>query len=231
MKYLLLLLFPFSTYGQQVWKSYYKATDDFCNLNITLYEDSTYLYETGCEERSNVNIGNWNIDKDTILLTPIQLGKFKSLIHVSKNEKKDTSSPITIVDKYNSPIPNFGIIIIPPRKKYKLSSIDNFFFYEFEINKTEIIISSKTTDESGTIYLNSREKYLIQNRGFVLRLIGTELFGDENIIKFKKYINRAIEIKLDINKDIFKYPSSKWLFSNQKKLKYKEGKIDFIEKE
>ena len=115
------LLIPLLSYGQiDTWRKYNK-NDGFCSESLYLYNDSTYFYETGCEERSHINFGNWIIKNNIIQLMPIDTSKFNYLISSTQDTSIcGDSIIIKVLDINDKPVKGFDIIYIPSGIDYKL---------------------------------------------------------------------------------------------------------------
>lgn len=230
----IVFLIPSFIFAQdELWRKYDEQTSGLCGRSIKLYSDSTYIYETGCEGRSHVNIGTWSLKENIITLLPVQFGKFKSFISISKKRKEtsDSSQCIIILDKNDQPIPNFGLILNHSKPNYEKSCIEEekycFYSVPIKIKKHDFnfFVTTRYTDENGKIYLSWREKYLINKKGFTLQLSATEMFDENVVLKIKKYKNHNIFIKLNLHKDMFFYPTIKWLSLEQMSIKNVENKI------
>jgi hypothetical protein len=77
MKYIILIhilfLYLDSSYSQTLTYRYFEKSGMYCSSEILLFSDSTYLYEMGCENRSNINFGTYSINQDSIYIHQFKL--------------------------------------------------------------------------------------------------------------------------------------------------------------
>jgi len=201
----LFIIFPIVLLGQDnIWKAYYQENGDFCSSGMTLFKDHVYLYETGCEGRSNINIGEWTVVEGTIVCSPIEKGTINSLLAITptRQVKKDSKLSIAFLDKQQEALTNFNAILIPPNDDYTLD-LNSSYIYDLEEHKTSVLLNSKQSDLNGKIYFSGREQYLIQEKGFRLRILSTELWGESLIIGFHNFPNQHITIQVDVHRKLF----------------------------
>ena len=216
------LLISLMTNAQEgIWKKYY-INNGLCSESLKLYMDSTYFYETGCEERSYINIGRWTIFNDTIQLKPIDTLNFNCLMSITQNTNiyKD-SIILRVIDINDQPIKGFDVIYVPSTIEYKL--INDPGEYTFvEKNKKDITLKSIETDDKGLAKLKGSES------GSVLLVDLTQIFGKNLVIKKELFKSHSITIKLNLRQDAFLYHRIKWIDLKFLQLENSPDELTFI---
>jgi hypothetical protein len=218
----ILLLLPFMVNGQsEVYREYYEK-NGFCSFSMKLFADSTYFYETGCEGRSNVNFGKWEILSDTIHLTPIDTVNFNKSISITydRPKEKDSNLVIRVIDMYNRPIGDFDLIVVPKEIDSKWINMPGRFTLKQE-GETDIFLESIKTDDNGYVSVNCNPKS-------VIKLIDVLQMFNINEIDYSEFNGENITIKLNVMKEMFRYPELKWLQLPNNKLVNNLKELEFV---
>lgn len=200
---ILTLLSLICTAQKSTWRVY-SEVNGFCSFSLQLFNDSSYSYERGCEGDSQVNIGSWLFVNDTILLMPIDTSNFECINSVSKTKDKtsDTCLTITIVDKYDKPVEDFQIAYIPKNFDQTLLTKKSMSFVNA---RKKIITESICADHKGKILIKNRQK------GLIKLLDIKQIFGKDILINFDLQKENNLIIKLNLQRNLFGYPSVEWV--------------------
>jgi hypothetical protein len=168
----------------------------FCSASIVVFSDSTYLYETGCENRSHINFGKWESTINQYKLTPINKSEFEVLdsIYVDStlfSNNNDSLISFIFLDNAFSLIKNINVIAVEDSSFIKTEGSDNF-------------VPSKKGKLLKEIYCNDDGEYFIsKNEKGMLFLPGlSKLLGKDVFINLTEGVNNQI-IKLNLPFDIF----------------------------
>lgn len=107
-------------------KVYYEK-DGFCSTSLHIDSDSTYTFESGCEGRSYVSIGKWQIVGDSLFLFPSEKSTIQPFCTV-KIESTSNDSTITFVirDKFGS---SRNDLIVPVTKQTDIQNqLEHYLF-------------------------------------------------------------------------------------------------------
>lgn len=123
----------------------------FCENNLILNSDSTYLSETGCEGRSWISIGNWSYTNDSIELIPLTSYLSKPINNIEYVGHLSKRPTFLILDKTGN---FFSDFIIHPFKSHE-SNIDSLspseIFYGMSTKE-----KYKFVDAKGRVSFNVR---------------------------------------------------------------------------
>lgn len=191
----------------------YSHEEGFCSANYYLNSDRTFLYETGCEGRSHIVLGEWEIERDSIKLNYYAQNypfKFIKNYTVSSTYKSKIKTLI-LKDKFNITINHFDIEFKFKNYKTEEDYWDAFFqshkrseelFNKLNLEKR--MLYKMKTDENGIIVFNTEDLDSIYFP--VLKKIFNKKVG----ISIKNFPDTLI-LNLDINKEGVMYHSVDYL--------------------
>jgi len=221
---ILLLIWSNLSAQPNIWRSYFKK-NGLCATSLILYSDSNYFFETGCEGRSNVNFGTWTSNKKIIKLTPIDTANFKSLKSIStgKDEISDSTITIKIYDLYDQPIEKLNLAFIPSPFNQDIINERSNLTVKVQ-DGPDVIIKCVATNKSGLVDI------IVPSEG-IIKLVDIKSLMHENVIIEADNLRfNEITIRLNLNKEVFKYPQIKWWTLVYDELKNQEKKLQFITK-
>jgi hypothetical protein len=184
------------------WKVYSKE-EDYCNISLSLYNDSSYFYEKNCDWNSNINVGNWQFLNDTFFLTQIDTSNFKYVESIIKTRVTPLDSFLTIkiIDKNSKPVEGFEVISIPSDVDHALLTYKGIMI----VDKNGMITKSVSSDSSGLITFRNRKI------GTLKLLDIRQIFRKDILINYNIDLENYITVKLNLQKDLFRYPSIDWI--------------------
>jgi hypothetical protein len=102
MKHFILIHFLFflrtSGHSQTLTYRYFEKSGLYCSEEVMLFSDSTYLYETDCENRSKINFGTYSTNNDSIILYQIKLSDLNLIGEIEFYQ--ETDSQLNVEMKY-----------------------------------------------------------------------------------------------------------------------------------
>jgi hypothetical protein len=191
---------------EKIWKEFSNFSG-FCGSKLTLYNDSTYLYETGCEGNSNINIGRWGLNEKKYKFKPQSLKNLKLISEIKELPPNENSSSLSIqiVDYQNLPIENFSLAVTKIKENYSLISVDGYFHIIGGSNeKNWFTLNQKNSDKNGVVTFSKKNRNLI----FVTLI---QLTGSKKDINLDKFKSNSLQIKINAPRKSFFYPSTKWI--------------------
>jgi len=195
---------------------------DLCSSSLTLFNDSTYLYETGCEERSHVNFGTWKKSKRLYTLTPIDTSNFEAVSSIVKTPRQQTDSLIciTVMDVYNRPVSEFEMEMVFQNNDAKKST---YALKSVASDSCSIkIIGRIETDDNGKACV------LLSDQPAPIRLSGVgQIFRRDIVLDPALYKSNNLMITLNLHRQVFMYPVISWIELPSRQVKICKKKIQF----
>ena len=224
--YLLCLLFflpanKFFAQETSIWKAFNISTGN-CSTNLKLYKDNSYFFETGCEQRSNINLGKWEKNGKVVRLIP---EKNPDVLQISKKPYKyKNSGKIIVIDQNREPISGFEFIGFDTRipiddvtkeAEQKVNSVG-------ELGLSEIYSAIDTYDGStGDIKVHE---------GQVLFLFDLYQLTGEKILLAPEDLNgKHLTLKLEFPAAAFNYPALSWYELPSEYIRMEGDNFFFIE--
>lgn len=221
--FLLFFLPPCQFYAQKktIWKEF-NLQEGNCSTNLKLYEDESYFLETGCEQRSNVNLGQWEADGLLLRLKP---EKIKKGIQISERPFTDQDTgKITVLDQSGKPISGFDFIQFDTRipideiieeAKHKVNSVG-------ELGLSEIYSSIDTYEGSTRVSVHE---------GQVLFLFDLYQITDEKILFSPKDIQgKHLTLEVNFPSAVFNYPALSWYKLPSEYIRIGDRNFSFVTK-
>lgn len=153
-----------------------------CTGSIDLYTDSSYAYETGCEETSHISYGKWWLKKDTVYFKPLDNKTYKLIDTVIASRVADDSICVTILDK------NFDSIT----NKVKMDLADFLNSNDDKFDRNPVSQTERMHPLTDSIILYSLERIFEQS------------------FRFPVYDNNNFIIKLSIPGEWIMHHDSDW---------------------
>ena len=122
----------------------YMYKDDHCSSSFLFKPNGEFYYESGCEERSNIAKGQYQVNRKIITLhttaVPLQYNFYKESNQLSKE------ITLTITDNEGKPLPFFNVFTLP----YKIygDTLENIVHQQTNINGQIIIDTSSISSIS-----------------------------------------------------------------------------------
>lgn len=143
----ILILSTLETVGQNCFGEY-STKSDFCSHTINLWEDSTFFIEFGCEGRSNILYGNFQVKNEKVYLRPINRDEFNLIVNLSwvdsikeLNITEELAPCVVLVDKNGKPINNQSVVLYDSQGTYYKSDISrNGSYLTPSLNADEIYL-------------------------------------------------------------------------------------------
>jgi len=107
----MVMIVPFSLSQEVIdtTRQYYSKTSDLCGYSITLYPDSTFVKDSGCESHAKVHFGKYSETDDSLFLSPM-----KNIIEWLSWEYTESDNEdkvkITIVDDNDEPLSGYRFL-------------------------------------------------------------------------------------------------------------------------
>lgn len=119
-----------------------------CSGTYYLYEDSSFVYERGCEERSSITLGKYLLKGDSVLLYP---KRFEDIDFIRKVEYVDTDTTGSIVTNY-VPLNDTAVTSFA-----EYPSVENARRWAKELIPSDSLRSAPSVRYNVQIYGNDRE--------------------------------------------------------------------------
>lgn len=107
-------------------RKYYGA-DGFCSTSLYIDSDSSYTFESGCEGRSYVSIGKWQIVNDSLFLFPLEQSMLQPFCMI-KTETTDNDSTITFVIKDKFGFSRNDLVLPVTEQTEELNELEHYLF-------------------------------------------------------------------------------------------------------
>jgi len=171
-------------------KLYSYSDQGFCSTSTHLNSDSTFLWESGCEEKTTISIGFWKIIGDSLELISTKRNELNLIYHVkNSNIKPKRKTTIYLFDKTGKPLESLSIIPLKKNEDYFETDYRNKImdqdsneieqFYTDKYGKVKVDFSSNPFFEIHEINNIINGHYRISTNG-----LGSEI---------KIYLNTNIE--------------------------------------
>lgn len=181
----------------------YSKKNGFCSSSLTLYSDTTYLYEFGCEGQSHINFGKWKTVKGKTTLYPIDTASYIPIQEMMEThtETGDSSFIIKVIDRYNRPIQNFPLVVVSDYydMAHRVPSQKQYIFKNLKTGDLEFL-DANHTGEDGIVFSLIKMSFTIL----------LPFPNDKVVIEYKNSRYNTVVIKMNVNKEAFLYPSPKW---------------------
>jgi len=183
----------------------YYHLDGFCSQTIYINNDSSFIFEHGCENNSHITIGRWKITNDTIELIS---GKKEDLLSIKNLHNENVSKDIVIcfVDLFGNPINNLLVIPFEKNKKYEKIMKQTYF------DENKLMVKPLKTDVNGNISIDAKQ------------IDSLEIYKLNELRFSTKNFTSKTKITININKDLLdydylifeEYKSLRLLYSSEK---------------
>ncbi|AYL99205.1 hypothetical protein [Mucilaginibacter celer] len=182
--------------------------DTFCSTGIYLNDDSTFTFEGGCEGRSFVSIGKWQLLGDSVKLIPHPKNKVNLSYNIKLSKWNENPFAIfIIVDKTNKPIENFAIQPFNSKRLYNYT--EQGLRLNTQVSKDFDGPEIYKTDTAGTIKL-----YKQKTDSLNFPKLG--LLSNKPISISTNYLPDTIQIMINVNRTIFFYDEVRYIKNAEK---------------
>lgn len=192
-----------------------------CGDAIYLYNDSTFLFNTGCEQHVSVSCGSWEMRDDTIFIEEERTKQNVYSILKERDLSNDTTITLLVLDKNDQPVHGLMAVGFPNEIHHSLfqslysgvdvrfSDIQREFFGAGESNKNGYIeFPVEYTDK--------------------IKLLSLVLFDEDFVIDVNGFTR--ITVKINTNPKIFHYPLyfTKWVEEYPNKIVPEDGRTYYL---
>lgn len=199
--------------NRQLSARYFTSNNGFCSSSIILNSDNTYCWETGCEGRSNVNLGTWKKSGKRIVFTQIDKEKVDFIEKYTEKGIKKDSIFFKLADKLGRPISRFLIISYPYNPQFQFKNGNQFELkdaklktqYESEIALNKIYENHVARNKNGYFTISCKDIELFELMNFSL------ISNKKLLLKNEDIKGDTVSIQLNINQEAVYYSDLKWL--------------------
>lgn len=178
----------------QIYQYYYGS---LCMHSMYLYNDSTFLFDTGCEQQTSFSCGRWEMSGDTILMEEERPKQNVYSVLKERDTLNDSTIVLLILDKNDQPIHRFLAVGFPNEIHH------NLFQYSYSITH---VPSSDTQSKKISASESNKNGYIEFPIEYTdkIKLLSLLILDEDFVIDMNGF-NR-ITVKINTNSRIFHYP-------------------------
>ena len=211
MKFLNFLLLFFACYQLQAQPKIinsFKSTSNsgLCSQSMKIFDDHTYLFESGCEASSSVNYGKWSKKDNRIILSPTKQKSIESFMtfNIDTTEVNPYNISLKFLDKYERPITGLILLLVPKALQNNETSTNPFGVVTIKREAKSDMLLEAIKANNGEMTLPNLEEYVLQLPQL------KDLVLNINDFDFAQFNGKTVTITLDINKEVLSYPQLDW---------------------
>jgi len=168
--------------------------DGLCSYSVTLYPDSTFFKESGCEGNSRIHFGKYEENKDSIILNPLDDILYWFGWEIKKAKSND-SIKVQIIDSESNPLKDFRFLVYETKDSL-INELKNEFKKDFPEEELEFIASDYYRDFNYKMENDDFQLEMGTNTSFDMNLSTNKTdhdgivrfeIGEKNILEAKEY--------------------------------------------
>ena len=192
--------------------------------SVYLYNDSTFLFDTGCEQQTSFSCGSWEMSGDTIFMEEERPKQNVYSVLKERDVLNDSTIVLLILDKNDQPVHTLLAVGFPNEIHH------NFFQYSYSkvhvptSNTQPKKISAIESNKNG--YIEFPVEYTSKVKLLSLLILDEDFVIDVNGFNY-------ITVKINAKPKIFHYPFyfgewAKWVEEYPDKIVAEDGRTYYL---
>ena len=210
---LLIFAFPRIVTAQCASTTYRQVSNGgLCSKSITLFSDSTFNIESGCEASSHISFGKWKQKRNLLSFSPVDRKVFSFIDTVKTFGGLSNHISVTIIDNSGLNVSNrFNIAQVSADNKYYSIGYDSVRKCRADIRipkSTLRIVSLERLFKKSFILDSNKSDSLVVHLTFSLKNISNMRadWSNEQTFVLEKKMDKLISMKADFVDDFSKPP-------------------------